>query len=426
MDLTRWSGAPPDASPAKRRNFLNVQIDAVGVGLASAASPFLPVFLTRLGATAVQVGLLSSLPGITGLVFSIPIGQFLQSRKSIIPWFSAARVMVIAAYALTGLVPLLAPQQYSVLSILAIWALVTLPQAVVGVAFTVVMSGVAGPHGRYALMSRRWAVLGVTTAVTVALVGQVLDHIRFPLNYQVVFLSLSVGGLISYYFSSHIELPGNEAAPRTDRLNLSQLLRQYVDEIRGQPEFLRFTGKRLVYTLGTTIGTPLMPLYLVRTLNASDAWIGIVSTVGTAVVLIGYLFWPQFSRRYGPRLVLLITTLGLSVHPALVAVTDAVPMIAVYAGLAGIFQAGLNLVFFDELMKTVPAARSASFVAAAQSMEYLATLLGPLVGTLVASTIGIEAAFLFSAAFRLAGFVLFLRQGKAAPASPAQPAGAGD
>jgi hypothetical protein len=37
-----------DSLEIRKRNFRNVQIDAVGVGLASAAAPFLPVFLARL------------------------------------------------------------------------------------------------------------------------------------------------------------------------------------------------------------------------------------------------------------------------------------------------------------------------------------------------------------------------------------------
>jgi hypothetical protein len=51
--------AAQTASPLEiqKRNFRNVQIDAIGIGLASAAAPFLPVFLARLGATNIQVGL---------------------------------------------------------------------------------------------------------------------------------------------------------------------------------------------------------------------------------------------------------------------------------------------------------------------------------------------------------------------------------
>ncbi len=71
----RWSVAPPEATPTQRRNFLNVQIDAMGVGLLAAASPFLPVFLARLGASNFQVGVLTALPGLTGLVLALVVGR---------------------------------------------------------------------------------------------------------------------------------------------------------------------------------------------------------------------------------------------------------------------------------------------------------------------------------------------------------------
>ena len=57
-----------DALEMQKRNFRYVQIDAIGVSISNVAAPFLPVFLTRLGASNFQVGLLSSMPGVTGMV----------------------------------------------------------------------------------------------------------------------------------------------------------------------------------------------------------------------------------------------------------------------------------------------------------------------------------------------------------------------
>ncbi|HEX9027762.1 MAG TPA: hypothetical protein VF823_01225, partial [Anaerolineales bacterium] len=62
MKFLHWSAAPPEVSSAQRKNFINVQIDGIGVGLANAANPFLPVFLTYLGASNFQVGLLTAMP----------------------------------------------------------------------------------------------------------------------------------------------------------------------------------------------------------------------------------------------------------------------------------------------------------------------------------------------------------------------------
>ena len=188
----------------QERNKRYVQIDAIGVGTANAAAPFLPVFLTRLGATPVQIGLLTSMPGLTGFILSIWVGRFLQRQRNVVPWFSLSRLLVISAYALTGIVPFFVPDNILIYVILLIWALVTLPQTMVAVGFSVVMNAVSGPEGRYELMSRRWSILGITTAITVAIAGQILDRVGFHLNYQVVFIGLSFGGLISYYFSSRI------------------------------------------------------------------------------------------------------------------------------------------------------------------------------------------------------------------------------
>ena len=391
----------------QKRNFRIVQIDAIGVGLAAAAAPFLPVFLTRMNATAFQIGLLTTMPGITGLLLAIPAGRFLQTRKNVVPWFSLARLLVLSAYAATGIIPFFLPNDQVVIAVIFIWALVTLPQTIVAVGFTVVMNAVAGPQRRYELMSRRWSTLGLTSSITVALVGQILDRIGFPLNYQAVFIGLSVGGLISYYFSSRIQIPDSEPVTKSTSHSPINNIKEYIDLVRGQRDFVSFSLKRLVYLSGVTLAAPIFPLYFVREIQASDSWIGIIATTQGAVMLAGYYIWTRQSRIHGSRVVLLLTTLGMSLYPAMVASTQRVELIVVFAAMAGIFQAGLDLVFFDELMKTVPIKYSATFVSLAQSMQYLSTIVFPLVGTFIADQVSLTAALLTSAGLRFIGFLLF-------------------
>ena len=95
MNIKKLFSNPAELDPVQSRNFTNVQIDAIGVGLANAASPFLPVFLTRLGATSYEIGLLTSMPAVTGLLLAILVGRFLQNRRNIVPWFSLARLLVV-------------------------------------------------------------------------------------------------------------------------------------------------------------------------------------------------------------------------------------------------------------------------------------------------------------------------------------------
>jgi hypothetical protein len=407
LSRIRWSVAPDDATPVQRRNFRYVQIDAIGIGLANAASPFLPVFLTRLGATNFQIGLLTAMPAATGLVLAILVGNFLQKQRNVVPWFSLARLLVISAYAATGLAPFLVPEKLLIQTVLLIWAVATLPQTAVAVGFSVVMNAVAGPTHRYDLMSRRWSILGLVTALTVAVAGQVLEWIHFPLNYQVVFVALSVGGLISYIFSSRIQIPDTTPLPTPPGRTFAQRVRDYFTLVRGYPDFVSFSIKRFVFLTGSALALPLFPLYYVREVNASDAAIGLINTAQTIVLLFGYYFWTRTNRKRGPHFVLLATTLGMSLYPMLVALTERVNVIILLAALAGVFAAGIDLVFFDELMKTVPLEYSATFVSLAQSLQYTSSVLSPLIGAWLANQIGLSGALLVSGGIRLVGFLLF-------------------
>ncbi|MCJ7552094.1 MAG: hypothetical protein MUQ30_20680, partial [Anaerolineae bacterium] len=75
---------------------------------------------------------------------------------------------------------------------------------------------------------------------------------------------------------------------------------------------------------------------------------------------------------------------------------------------ASIFQAGVNLVFFDKLMETVPEEGGAMFVAVAQTLQHLESSVGPLVSTWLTIYIGLGGALILGTCFRLAGFALFL------------------
>jgi MFS family permease len=392
----------------QKSNFRYVQIDAVGVSISNVAAPFLPVFLTRLGASNFQVGLLSSMPGVTGLILAIVVGRFLQSRENIVPWYSLSRLMVILCYALTGILTLLIAEQYAIIATLAIWAFATIPQTALAVAFSVVMNGVAGPAGRYALLSRRWTIFGLTGVIGTFIVTRLIDLIDFPVNYAIMFLVLSLGGFVSFYFSRKITLPDQVPPPVTNSGSSLRGFQNVLELLRSNPAFLSFSLKRFVYFSAITLGTPIMPLFLVREVLATDGQIGTVNMTLTLVMLVGYFLWPRVSLKRSGRFVLLATTLGAALYPALSAATPRIELIILYAGIAGFFQGGLDLVFFDELMKTVPVEYSATFVSISQSMQYLSMILAPLLGTWLAGYIGLGGALWLSAGLRFFGFLLFL------------------
>jgi Na+/melibiose symporter-like transporter len=412
--LARWFTRPTNT---QQRNVRNVLVDGIGVGLVQGVATFLSVFLVRLGASSCLVGLLTSMPALTGMLLALPVGRLLERQRNVVPWYSRARVWVLGSYALTGLVPFVFPLEAAPLATIVIWAIATVPQTIVNVAFTIVMGAVAGPDRRYYLMSRRWSLVGLTTAITVALTGWLLETIAFPLNYQVVFIGSFAGGLLSFTFSSRITIPDNDPAEVDDTPHTwRERLRKSLAALRENVPYSRFLLSQFVFRCGLAMAIPLFPLYWVRDLGASDSWIGVINTVNSGVLLIAYFLWSTVSRQRGNRPVLLACAFGLVLYPLLTGLTRSTLPLPIYAGLAGIFAAGIDLVLFDILLLTCPKRHTASYVALYQLTTYVATFVAPIVGTGIAVSLGFSTGLFTAGALRLAGAVLFVVLGVGAVA----------
>ena len=75
-----WDVSCRPATP-EQRNQRNVLIDGIGVGITAGVGSFLSVFLVRLGATDFQVGLLTAMPALTGMLLAMPVGEFLARQR---------------------------------------------------------------------------------------------------------------------------------------------------------------------------------------------------------------------------------------------------------------------------------------------------------------------------------------------------------
>lgn len=412
----------PTLSPVEsqiRHNQRSVIIDGIGVGIVTGIATFLAVFLARLGASPLLVGLLTSMPAFTGLLLAIPVGKLLERQRDLVPWYSQARVWVQASYALTGILPFVLPLEYVPIAVIVIWAIATIPQTIVNITFTVVMGAVAGPQRRQQLMSWRWSTLGAASALSVAGAGWLLEQFIFPTNYQIVFIVSFIGGMLSFFFSSRINMPPNEVTHTPQKPGLRTILTDSVAMFREVPAFGRFVTASFVFNCGIWMAMPLFPLYWVRVVNASDFWIGIINTVNNGVLLVAYFLWARVTSTRGNRPVLFASTIALALYPLLTGLTVSIPLIIVFAGLVGLIGAGKDLVFFDIGLSTMPKDRIPSFVAVQQLTGYIATLVMPLVGTWMAQNLDYHLALYVAAGLRLSGVILLyvLRVGKTEPPS---------
>jgi MFS family permease len=341
------------------------------------------------------------------MLLSLPLGRFLESQHNVVPWYSRARLLVFCAYLLTGLTPILIARELLPPTIILIWALVTIPQTVVTLAFTMMIATAVPPERRYWLLSWRWASMGAVMALAVVIVGWFLERVIFPLNYQVIFVTAFVCGIVSFYFSRQIEVPNNPPIDRGPRVPPSLAIRNTLNELRGRPEYVRFIVSSSIYYFGLMLALPIFPLFWIRELQASDFWIGAINTMSSGILLIGYFFWASISRKRGPAFILIVCGLGLGFYPLLTSLAQDVPPLLFYAALGGFCAAGIDLVQFDLLLKASPERRNATFIAFYRMAIYGATFIAPLLGTTLAEAFGLRSALVTATALRLGGVFLF-------------------
>jgi hypothetical protein len=387
-------------------NWRRVQADSVFIGVVNASGTFLPVFLLRLGASGNDVGLLTSLPALTAFVLAIPLGRMLQGRAKIVPWYSRLRLVAWSSYAIIAAVAAVLPRDEAIPVALAVWALASLPSTAALVAFPMVMDGAAGPGGRFDLLGRRWAIAGVIGALAVAVGGQFLNALPFPLNFEILLVIVTLAGVGSYFQSSRIVIADQVVAPRPEtRPPVRERLRALWTLVIANRSFTRFELRAFVYTASIGISLPVLPLFYVQDLAASDAWIGIIAAAGSAGAVLGYLAARQLSRRQSGEVLLLPALLVMAAAPAVLSIAGWMPVVAALAFIAGVAGAAAQLALFDALMRRMPKDHGVTFSSVDQSIQNFAFVLAPNAGGFLAVAIGGR---LTLVAIAIVGFVAFI------------------
>jgi len=304
--------APVPALPEPvRKNAIHLYLDVFWFGvLYGSAISYLTVYAARLGASSLQVGLLTAGPAAVNLLISLPAGHRLERRPLIRATFRSAawhRAAYLALIPLPGLFGASAQVWAMVLLTLAM----SLPGTVLAVAFNAMFADVVPPEWRALVVGRRNALLSGSLIGTSLLCGWLLNRIMFPLNYQVVFGLGVLGASMSTYHLGRIHSPGAEVEPLRIGRPLDDAARpgqlRFVDALRSAPglRFLtRSRGGRLLrldvlrgsfgpflasylgFYVVMYIPVPLFPLYWVRELNLTDGAISLGSASFFTVMLL--------------------------------------------------------------------------------------------------------------------------------------------
>lgn len=407
-----------------------------GIAAALAAnmvSPFLGIFALKLGASNLQIGLMSSLPAFASLICAIPGGRVLDraAHKQ-----AAACVMVAIArvfFVVYALAPMFDGPAAPWFLVGAV-ALANLPGTLANVAFQSLVAEVLPPRGRARAIAARTRLVSLAGILPLLITGRLLDTLRYPVGYQIVFAAAFGIGIVEALLllrlvempedttgtvtpalaQAHVSAAGQGPEPPAQRRGAT------LSEVVANREFVKFDIASFVLYLGWGMGGPLFTRYRVSYMHANNTWISVYAVVEALAAVVALFYWARLGERRGYRNVLWWCAAAVAGNVWTLAMVVDLRIGVITPIWCGIFNSGTNLMLFNSLLEIIPNNRRATFLAYHTTVINLAHLCGPMLSVLIMETMGIRWALFVGGAVRAVGGLIFLRFRPAAT-TPAQP-----
>jgi MFS family permease len=416
-----------DIHRTETRNAWYLVVEIFWAAVLASAATFNSAFAVRLGATNVDIGLLSSLPALLAVLVSIPAGRFLQRRAREKPWIVSALALYRTGFLMVGLTPWL--NRFGVDSgrlVIAILVAASSAAHFFNVGWIPMLAHVVPEENRAAVFAARNIIYNATMSACIFLFGQWLDRVIFPRNYQWMYIAGYAASLLSLYFIIKVQVPGSEKrapASAARRKSIKARLATVRQMLAEQPGFTRLTLNTLLHGAGTWAATPLYILYFVRELDASEAWIGTQGMIASLGTILGFAIWRWVIARWGEARTLKLNIQLLGLYPILVGVLPGLTPILLAVALNGMIVPGTNLSHFNTLLKVIPSDRREVFTAIYMTAANFGQFLFPLLGVAAAGIFGLAPTLVGCGLLSLAGSASFwIWPVQAPPPAPVQAA----
>jgi len=388
----RWTGLS-----VQERNAFYLYATSASFGpIQAGIGAYLTVFLVRLGASAQQIGWLTSVPAIVSMILIIPAGFMVERVRD------QVRLRTLGALVLRSIpLPLaIAPLVFALSSIpnvaLGLVALQAVAMAIAWPAFMTVMSDAVAPQHRSRVNGTRWAILNLVGAVLVPFFGRMLDVVEFPVNYQILFLFSFIGGIGNVYFFSRIKVPPLEV-PEREPWQLSHLrdgVRSYISSIGGERKFVLFLLGTVAFRVALNMPLPLFSLYWVNELGVSDGLIGLRTMAAYMALVVGYLAWGRWLTKIQQRQQLTVAVVLLGIYIVATGLIPSAVWLVPIALIWGLAMSGVNIGLFNVMLASAPKEKMPRLAAVLNLVASAAASVGPLLGVVLSQATSLRAALL--------------------------------
>lgn len=398
-------------------NTLNGIFAVMGMNL---VTPFISVWAMGMGGTNFQIGLISSLPPLIGLVAMLPGAFFVDrfaSKRNITGAFIFFQRLFFVLLALTPFLP-----AHYVWYLVIINGLMNFPGSIANVAWQSFIAGAIPAQERaqaFAQRNRLSSLCGLAVTFLAGQIFRVVPAARLNTMYMIFFLVAFGFALVEVW--SHMQMREIVSAPKEEaKLGVLPTFKA----IFSQRAFIVFCLCSLVFHFGWQMAWPLFSIYKVRFLGANETWVSLINVINGLGSFISYGFWRRIIEKRGNHSVLAVAAMGISTAPFLYSISSSLYQLALANVLLGIAVAGINLTLFNSLLDAVPEQNRTIYIAAYTMLINTSAVMAPMVGIAILDRWNIVTALMVAGGLRLLGTCTFFLRGKKISRVPGQEAAA--
>lgn len=402
-----------------RSNFINLYLDIAWFGvLSGTAVNFLNVYATRLGASGLQIGLLTATSAIVTLFLAIPAGHWIGKRHTgkAVFWSSA---LFRIGYLLWIPLPWLFDAQGQIWALIILTFLMAIPLTPLGVGFNALFAEAVPDRFRARVAGTRNITFAIAYILTSLIAGFILKNTDFPGGYQIIFTIGAIGAAMSSYHIFHVKpLYEDLIAPPSDPIPVSNprpsaprgmtaILRLDV----WQSRFKKVLLALFILHLAHYLSNPVYPLYYVRALDLNDAHIGNGTALYYLSVLLASTQLGRIVQRFGNKRVSGWGMAGMASYPLMLAFSTTIWQFYVLSFVGGFLFALVNGAYANYMLENIPPDDRPAHLAWYTIMFNVAVLASSLVGPVVADSIGLASALIIFGVARIAAGLYLLKWG---------------
>ena len=363
--------------------------------LPAAVIAFNGAYVLRLGGSSLDVSLLTALPALAAALLSVPVGAFLQGRANPHRWVLACLGLYWTGFFLLAFVPWVRLPGVPPASVaVAVLGLFSLPTQIFNVGIYALLQDLTSERNRVHVFAARAIINASMMSGLTLLIGQWLERVDFPRNYQLAYGFSFLGGLVGVGLLTYASrLPRLRPVP-TSAASTAPAARPALipRDIARHTDFIHITVNTLLHGLAIWLAAPLFTLYFVRQLGAGDAWLGLYATVTSLFTIGGLFFWRWVVKRWRVDRTLRATVWCVGIMPLLVGLVPNLTFMLGMGAFYGFMSAGLTVSHINVVLPTLPEDRRQQFFGLYAALLNIGAFAAPLVAVGVADQIGLGAA----------------------------------